>query len=230
MHFFWQKAKISIEEHGFFYVLIAITSIFFLWPLIHKSNTMHLFLGGIFFLIIFASARTLGKANVFAFFISFLFILIQESIYLLQALYPNLQTIFSHVLVGTVILYSLGLELVILKHILRSSRINVNDVYGAVCLYVLFALTWGVIYFFIATIDHKAFSIAPDPIKPFITAPRYIYSSFFILAGIYGDVHPISFTARLFTLVEVVIGQLFPLVLISWLVSHLRDLHSHPHT
>jgi hypothetical protein len=118
-------------------------------------------------------------------------------------------------------LVSSGLLCVILCiQVFREGEVSTARVQGAVAIYLLLAMVWAFAYALIAALDPNAFqeTIAVPPNE--VDTHRYMYFSFVTLTTLgLGDNVPMSPVARQLVILESMVGQLFPVILIARLVS-----------
>jgi len=89
---------------------------------------------------------------------------------------------------------------------------------GAVVLYLLIGLEWGVIYSILYSYWPGAFAGALDAAG--YPLERWIYFSFVTLTTVgYGDITPVTTAARSLAILEALVGQLYPAVILARLVS-----------
>jgi len=89
---------------------------------------------------------------------------------------------------------------------------------GAAVVYLFMALMWTFIFVVVETLHPGSFNL-PD--SPSIEATRqFVYYSFVTLTTLgYGDITPITSMARSLCILEAVIGQLYLVVQVAWLVG-----------
>ena len=118
--------------------------------------------------------------------------------------------------------YLVLLTPLILSQALRDGETTSRRIMGAVAAYLILGLIWSVAYHLIALRIPGAFSIQ-GPSTPGDTESmqsQLFYFSFVTLTTIgYGDIAAVHPIARMLTILEGVIGQLFPAILIARLVS-----------
>ncbi len=103
--------------------------------------------------------------------------------------------------------------------ILRSKHIHLNQIYGAISVYLLIGITWGYIYGFIEKLHPGSFFFGPNA-NYMIAGPDLLYYSFITLTTVgYGDIVPLTTYARTFAVLEAVFGVFYTAILISRLVS-----------
>ena len=116
---------------------------------------------------------------------------------------------------------------VILKQVLRASRVSNDTLSGAVSCYLLLGVLFGFLYAAIALAYPGSFMIQGKKLTPEISHFFYqheigklIYFSIITLATVgYGDITPLSSPARSLAMVESVTGQFYVAILIARLVS-----------
>ncbi|MBE0594290.1 MAG: two pore domain potassium channel family protein [Gemmatimonadales bacterium] len=108
--------------------------------------------------------------------------------------------------------------ILILGFILRAREVDLGIVLGSVCVYLLLALMWGVGFGLIERLDPGAFAI---PSAGDGTARNALqYFSFVTITTLgYGDIQPVIPLARMLSVVEAVIGQLYLVILVARLVG-----------
>jgi hypothetical protein len=104
------------------------------------------------------------------------------------------------------------------KDLINSKTINNNMVSGSVAIYLLIGVFWCELYIALLLMDGQAFSniaILDESLKL-----EMLYFSFVTLTTLgYGDIVPVSTTARFWSVTEAMIGVLFLAVLIGRIVS-----------
>ncbi|MEM9005184.1 MAG: ion channel [Cyanobacteria bacterium P01_F01_bin.86] len=107
--------------------------------------------------------------------------------------------------------------LFILQSLLRTARVTMDTVRGGICVYLLLGYFWALLYGIVYTLDAGAFSSA------LITETSYfnmVYFSFVTLTTLgFGDIVPVNEIASVLTVLEALMGQIYPAVFIALLVS-----------
>jgi hypothetical protein len=114
-------------------------------------------------------------------------------------------------------LVSLGLmAAVVLYQTFRGTDVSVHHVQGAVAAYLLLGLVWAAAYALVAAIHPGAFASSVS-----LQQDRsFVYYSFVTLTTVgYGDVSPVHPTARSLAILEALVGQLYPAVLLARIVT-----------
>lgn len=106
----------------------------------------------------------------------------------------------------------------ILAHIFSRKEIDADIIAGAIVVYLLLALMWSLLYAVLMSIDAGSFKFA-ERTRPFRREELTYFSLVTITTVGYGDITPVSPLARAFANLEAVVGQLYLVVLVSWLVG-----------
>ena len=107
-----------------------------------------------------------------------------------------------------------------LRQVVFGTEINANRLYGALCVYLLLGILWALMYSMLAAVDSNAFSGALLPNSSDEWAVEWLYYSFITLTTLgYGDILPVSATARVLAFSEAVIGVFYMAVLVAALVG-----------
>lgn len=96
---------------------------------------------------------------------------------------------------------------------------------GAVVLYLLIGVTWAVAYAILHAHSSGTFSGGEGDTE--FLLERWIYFSFVTLTTVgYGDITPVTTAARSLAILEALVGQLYPAVILARLVSLPPDARS----
>ena len=108
------------------------------------------------------------------------------------------------------------------RHVLRrEGSITIRRIQGAVAVYMLIGVTWAAIYEIVEGVWPGAFRFSePVPETRIDLATSLAYFSFVTLTTMgYGDITPLHPVARSAAILEALVGQLFPAILIARLVA-----------
>lgn len=106
-----------------------------------------------------------------------------------------------------------------LRKVIRAPFINANRVIGAVCVYLMLGLLWGAIYAVLHTVSPDSFILPAHEVDT-LTTSTWNYYSFVTLTTLgYGEIVPVSATARTLAFAEAVTGQLYVAILVAGLVG-----------
>ena len=104
-------------------------------------------------------------------------------------------------------------------HVFAGREISANRVVGAVTLYLLFGVLWAIIYSVIERANPGSFTGASEPFAQGWSTD-WLYFSFVTMTTLgYGDITPISATAKTFSYLQAVFGQFYIAILVAGLVS-----------
>jgi hypothetical protein len=172
---------------------------------------MDILLTAIFLAIIFA-IRSKRSHLIIASILALPLIISTWSNYLYESTHLGLATrVFGALFFG----YAVG---IILQIIARSSEITKETLYAAVVAYLLIALMWAFLYMVLELVIPGSFSF-PDGSQRLETM-RFEYFSFVTITTLgYGDVVPLTNKASALALLEALIGQIYLVVLVAWLVG-----------
>ena len=132
--------------------------------------------------------------------------------------YEHTRTIAALGLLFMVLSFALLVAVVVIQ-VFRDGPITIHRIQGAIAAYLLLGLTWASGYTLIVLYFPNAFNGAIDN-APLHHMENWIYFSFTTLTTVgYGDVTPAHPIARSMAIMEALIGQLFPAILIARLVA-----------
>jgi len=120
------------------------------------------------------------------------------------------------------LIFLILLTLVLLYKVFKESgKVTVDKIKGAIAVYLLFGLTWSILYGLLEQILPNAFNL--PGIADISSADRQqmlTYFSFVTLTTVgYGDITPTHEVSRMFAIMEALCGQLYPATLLARLVS-----------
>lgn len=112
--------------------------------------------------------------------------------------------------------------------IVLDNEINANRVIGAVSLYLLFGVLWAISYAVIEITVPGSFVGFTEPLSQG-WSNEWLYFSFVTMTTLgYGDVAPLSATARTFAYTQAVFGQFYIAILVAGLVGAYITQHRQP--
>jgi len=150
---------------------------------------------------------------------------------LAQALTWTSHAVSNHVLIltGTAVncIYLIYTASLLLEHVIRSRSPTTNTIFAALCIYLLLGFIWAFLYTFIQDLDPTSFWFNPQlftytPQSKHLSSDLYyfIYFSFTTLTTLgYGDIMPGSHWSRMVTSMEAVLGQLYLVVMVTYLIG-----------
>ena len=106
----------------------------------------------------------------------------------------------------------------ILRIIAKSEKVTRETIFAAIVAYLLIALLWAFLYMILELASPGSFSF-PDKGSRGETM-RFEYLSFVTITTLgYGDITPVTDQASALVLIEAVVGQIYLVVLVAWLVG-----------
>jgi hypothetical protein len=106
---------------------------------------------------------------------------------------------------------------IILAYLFREREVSADVIMGAVCVYLLLGLMWGLVFSVLETFGPGSFRFGEGQTT---NVSNFIYYSFVTQTTLgYGDITPVSAPARSLSLLDAVAGQLYLAVLIARLVG-----------
>jgi hypothetical protein len=198
----------------YLFLLISILLLFSLQPLLggFRANS---FLVNLFFSAVLMSGVYAASPKRHVFYIS----LAIASPALVISWAGHVLSAHSFVLVGKFFagLFYLFLIIVILNFIFKEKVITGDMIVGAICVYLLLGVMWASM-FSITEILHPGSFKLPEGMDSELS--HFSYYSFVTLTTLgYGDITPLTATARSFSLLEAITGQLYLAILIARLVG-----------
>lgn len=118
--------------------------------------------------------------------------------------------------------YLMLLTLVVIRHVFQEGPVTMDRIRGAIAAYILVGFTWAIIYRLIELLLPGSFHLTGTAAGNLYLSYRseFTYFSFVTMTTLgYGDITPIHPMARMFVILEALIGQLYPATLLARLVS-----------
>lgn len=114
----------------------------------------------------------------------------------------------------------LALTWLTLLYTLASGRVNTHRVFGAIAAFLLIGLAFSQMHRIVAMNTPGAYLVLGAPADYDTVVTQMHYFSFVTLTSLgYGDITPAHPVARALTVLEALVGVLYPAALLGWLVS-----------
>jgi len=125
----------------------------------------------------------------------------------------------SIVTLGALLFFLLSHTYTALKQVMLSDYVSKNQIIGSICIYLLFGMTWSVIYLIQIELFPSAFNGIEA--KPWVeNLFEVIYFSFITLTTVgYGDISPALPIPRFFVFIESILGSFYLAIMVASLVS-----------
>ena len=194
------------------YLLASILLVFFIGPVAFDYGLLSIIDLEILFLTILIFSVFLHEHNSKLFKLTVISLLI----ILMNILFFNInQSIFQYFLKLLIISITV-IEL--FREIIRSKKIEFQIVSSAISIYVLIGIFWYLLFMLLLMIDPDSFYIRH--FNPEMLSVDMIYFSFTTLTTLgYGDITPVSYTAKMWSITEAMMGVMFLAVMISRVVT-----------
>jgi voltage-gated potassium channel len=115
----------------------------------------------------------------------------------------------------------------ILRYIFQEQEVTKDTIAGAAAVYMLFALMWSFLYGVLELLQPESFAISVA--QTLGERNTFIYYSFVTITTLgYGDIIPVTYIATSLAVLEAVVGQLYLVVLVAWLVGMYVSKKSKP--
>ena len=106
-----------------------------------------------------------------------------------------------------------------MKRIATSNEISANRIIGAICVYLLLGVIWALTYTVVDLASPESFA-GFSPMQEQGWDSEWLYFSFVTMTTLgYGDILPVSATARGLAYMQAIVGQFYIAVLVAGLVS-----------
>ena len=207
--------KLSQSKQRFLILLCLILGLLVLVPVLQRFVAMRIFIDIFLTAIVISMVYTVSdkKGHVI---IGLVLAIIMVTLLWLQYFHASKPiaaiAMITGVLFGALIITS------ILGFMFKSAEVNREIIYAAILLYLMAALMWAFVYTFLELIDPASFNVDLERPEGYILLFQY-YSFVTITTLGYGDITPVTQVAKAFSVLEAVVGQLYLVVVVAWLVG-----------
>jgi hypothetical protein len=213
----WIQILTSREEGLSILLLILVVIIFLIYPL-QRLGIMSMLLVRIFFSLLVVAgvwAVSRNKKNlVLAMVLAVVYLFSQ----VYRAISPDKWVLLSNLVVA--IVFEALLTIFILVRTVAPGPVNRYRIEGSVVVYLMVGILFSTIYTLIYALNETAFIFSNKPESIDLSQASLTYFSFVTLTTIgYGDIQPLHPFSQSTAMMEGLIGQLFPAILIGRLVS-----------
>jgi hypothetical protein len=201
----------QVHMGRFTFLLISMLAYILLRPFLENFLGLH-FLMTLFITFVLISGAYAVSSNKRGFIIGMIIffpaICMQWGRYFIASAWP---LVFAKAMVLVFISYVI---VIILRYLFKEKQITADVIIGAICVYLLFGIMWSFGYALIELIWPGSFNYTGD-----LDNTLFYYSYVTLTTVGYGDVVPISNTARSIAILEAITGQIYLTVLIARLVG-----------
>jgi hypothetical protein len=130
----------------------------------------------------------------------------------------------GYIYLGFITAFIAYATIAVIREVLLADRVTIHTISGAMVVYLLIGLVWALLYVIAEGRHPESFSFTQvnaieSGESPDLLASLTYFSLVTITSVGYGDINPISDTARALASLEAVFGQIFLAVLVAWLVG-----------
>ena len=194
------------------YLLASIILVFFIGPVAFDYGLLSIVNLEILFLVILIFSIFLHRHDSKLFKVTVVSLII---ILINILFFDNNQSIsqyFLKILIVSITIVEL------FREIFKTKIIDSHIISSAISIYVLVGIFWYLLFMFLLMIDPDSFYIRN--FNPEMVSIDMIYFSFTTLTTLgYGDITPVSYTAKMWSITEAMMGVMFLAVMISRVVS-----------
>ncbi len=207
--------KLLRSKERFLILLCLITGLLVLVPILNR------FLAARMFLDIFLTAIAISMVYTIShkeglLIAGLLLAIVTIAPRWMQYFFPNKEILAIGMIAGALFIAMVIAS--ILAFMLKSEEVSTETIYAAILLYLLAALLWAFVYTFLELIDPVSFNI--DLSQPQDYLGVFQYFSFVTITTLgYGDISPVTEVAKAFAVLEAVVGQIYLVVVVAWLVG-----------
>lgn len=207
--------KLSQSKQRFLILLCLILGLLVLVPVLQRFVAVRIFIDIFLTAIVISMVYTVSdkKGHVV---IGLVLAIVMVALLWLQHFYASKPiaaiAMVTGVLFGALIITSL------LGFMFKSAEVNREIIYAAILLYLMAALMWAFAYTFLELMDPASFNVDLERPDGYVLLFQY-YSFVTITTLGYGDITPVSQVAKALSVLEAVVGQLYLVVVVAWLVG-----------
>ena len=196
-------------------LLCLIAGLLVLEPILNRFVAAYIFLDILLTAIVILMAYIISNKRGYL-IAGFLLAITMLASWWLQYADPNMSIAAIGVIAGILLIALVIANL--LGFVLKSTDVNREVIYTAILLYLLAALLWTFVYTLIEIVDPMSFNIELSQPKDYLSEFQY-YSFVTITTLGYGDITPVTEVAKAFSVFEAVVGQIYLVVVVAWLVG-----------
>jgi len=205
----------EVSQRRFLILLVLILSMLVLTPFlddfVRTRILMDVFLTAIFCAIIFAIRSKRSHVIIASFLVLPLIISTWSSYFVEFTPISLLTRIFGALFFGYAVIN-------ILRIVIQSAEVTKETIYAAIVAYMLMALMWAFLYMILELLVPGSFSFPERGFRA--ETMRFKYFSFVTITTLgYGDIAPLTNKASSLVLLEALVGQIYLVVLVAWLVG-----------
>jgi hypothetical protein len=108
----------------------------------------------------------------------------------------------------------------ILQYIFRNRTLTVDGIFATVTVYLMIAMIFSMLYLLLVVWNPASFNLQVEGMPPQLLQSNLLYFSLITLATVgYGDILPVSESARTLAVIEATVGQFYVAVIVAVFVG-----------
>jgi len=207
-----------VERTNFFYLLTALLFLLITIPLAHDLNLVSapLIKGLVFSGLLVIGVWSLKGGGRF-FTVGMAFVIVGLILNVLA--FKTHSPFFQYASILSLIGFLFVAITFTMKQVAVGTNITTNRLVGAICVYILLGVIWAMFYTLVNTISPGSFT-GFSATEGLGWDSEWLYFSFVTMTTLgYGDILPVSATARGLAYMQAVVGQFYIAVLVAGLVG-----------
>lgn len=199
-------------------LLVVLIAIIILFPFVDEHHWIEVAVGAVGFLTVLAALWAVSN-SIIVFIVAALLAMPAFALNILNSVSDGDH--FAYYAVPMSFAFYALVNLNLLRSFIGAKEVTWDIISGAVSVYLLLGMNWTLIYIYIDMFNPDAFQFnhAHD-IDGGMNTQDFFYFSFVTLTTLgYGDVVPLSTAARIFAVLEAILGQLYIAVIIGKIIS-----------
>ena len=220
--------RLQFTKHGFRNLLFFLLCYLFISPFLVHFPSVAIIAHSLLSLTLFFSVWAVQKHQNYR---SIAMVLLVP---VLALYWLGLYEIIPFDLLSAYVLLALFYKLLIIAfggQLIRSRKIDLQVIYGTLCLYLIIGLFWGALYSLLYQLSPGSFSgtLLETQHESILTTFNYFSMVTLTTLG-YGDITPQTHAAGALCQIEAITGQFFIAVVVAWLVGNYIADRQHPST
>ena len=210
--------KVTYVEGKFLYLLIALLSVFVVYPFFQHELIEIIVLDIVLLAMLVAGIYTVVDKKIL------LFIALLLAIPMFGGRWANYfyaDPVLLEIDYGFGAMFFLFNAITIISYVLQQKNVTHDMIFGAICGYLLIGVSWAFTYSLVAFLEPGSFAMAASgQTSQGDVLPDFFYYSFVTLTTLgYGDITPVGPVARSLSTLEAIVGQIYLTVLVARLVG-----------
>ncbi len=210
--------KVTYVEGKFLYLLIALLSVFVVYPFFQHELIEIIVLDIVLLAMLVAGIYTVVDKKIL------LVIALLLAIPMFGGRWANYfyaDPVLLEIDYGFGAMFFLFNAITIISYVLQQKNVTHDMIFGAICGYLLIGVSWAFTYSLVAFLEPGSFTMAASgQTSQGDVLPDFFYYSFVTLTTLgYGDITPVDPVARSLSILEAIVGQIYLTVLVARLVG-----------